>query len=371
MSIAFNAERWARVKDAHRKWWAGELDRPLITVTLSGYESDRPKPELPWRPFTSHYGLETAPEAIVDAWDYELSTRRFMGDGFPQIWPNFGPGVAAAFLGCDLVNGDNTSWFVPRETKPPGRLTIAPDDSAPWFKRIDSICRAAQARWEGLVQVSMTDLGGNLDIVSSFLPGEKLLLALYDEPDEVERLLWEAHHAWWHYFEALNRALQPANPGYSAWAPLFSETPYYMLQCDFCYMIGPEMFDRFVKPELAATCQRLDNPFYHLDGPGQLPHLDSLLTIPELKGVQWIPGAGRPGTEQWPDVYRRIHAAGKRIQLYNNQSPRGLDILDVLAKQIGDLRGVYFVVNLDREAEPLARELLLKYGCPLDAPVPA
>ena len=47
-------------------------------------------------------------------------------------------------------------------------------------------------------------------------------------------------------------------------------------------LISPQMFDEFAKPELEATCERLPRAFYHLDGPGQLPHLDSLLEIENL-----------------------------------------------------------------------------------------
>ena len=77
-------------------------------------------------------------------------------------------------------------------------------------------------------------------------------------------------------------------------------------------MIGPRMFDEFARPELEASCKKLDHAFYHLDGVGQLAHLDSLLTIKELKGVQWVPGEGKPQGEAWPDVYRKIIGAGKR-----------------------------------------------------------
>ena len=93
---------------------------------------------------------------------------------------------------------------------------------------------------------------------------------LYDAPEAVESKALEAHAMWWRYFQAFDQIIQPAHRGYSAWTPLYSQTPYYMLQCDFAYMISTPMFDRFVKPELQATCRRLANPFYHLDGRGQL-----------------------------------------------------------------------------------------------------
>lgn len=162
---------------------------------------------------------------------------------------------------------------------------------------------------------------------------------------------------WWRYFEEINEILQPVNPGYTAWTPIFSEAPYYMLQCDFCYMISTDMFDEFARPELAASCKKLVNPFYHLDGPGQLSHLDSLLEIEDLKGVQWIPGAGQPGYEEWPEVYRKIHDAGKLIQLSGD-----MKTLDTLVEQIGTAEGIVIMMGADISEEREAVAFLEKYG---------
>ena len=357
MGIDFDKSRWERVKENNRAWWAGELKRPLIHVAIGGHDPGRPAPELPAHHFTAFHDLSVPAEAIVDRWDYDLSCQRFLGDAFPSIWPNFGPGVAAAFMGAELRASvqAGTVWFHPKQELEMADIHLSYDGGNVWLRRIADIMRAAMERWEGLVQVAMTDLGGSLDILSTFRPSEKLLFDLYDCPDEVQRVNWEAHELWWRYFDELNSVLQPTNPGYSAWAGIYSETPHYMLQCDFCYMIGPDMFDEFVKPELAASCKRMPHGFYHLDGPGQLPHLDSLLSIPELAGVQWIPGSGVPDYDHWPEVYRKIRDAGKLIQLLGTPQ-----ILDAVAEQLGSAEGITFHPWCATEAE--ANELIAKYG---------
>jgi 5-methyltetrahydrofolate--homocysteine methyltransferase len=92
-----------------------------------------------------------------------------------------------------------------------------------------------------------------------------------------------------------------------------------MLQSDFAYMIGPAQFERWVVPDLVACCAQLDHGFYHLDGKGQIPHLDHLLSIPTLKGVQWIPGDGQPDAADpvWWPLLKRIRDAGKLVQIYS------------------------------------------------------
>jgi len=363
MSIAFAPEQWPALRAAHAAWWAGTLARPLLHITLNGRPAGRPAAAQPYHPFAAFYDLNVSADAVVDAWDYHLAQQAFLGDAFPVIWPNFGPGVVAAFLGATLMCGHDTVWFHPPQDVELAAVRLAYAADNVWLRRVKDICAAAMRRWQGLVQVGMTDLGGTLDILASFRPGEALLLDLYDQPEQVKRLTWEIH-AWWHkYFAEINTVLHPVNPGYTAWSPILSAQPYYMLQCDFAYMIGPAMFDEFVKPELAASCARIAHSFYHLDGPGQLPHLDSLVSIPALKGVQWIPGDGQPQSEAWPAVHKKIRAAGKLDQIFGagtwDETARRFDtIVDTL----GDARGLILIAEAPQERERDVRRFIERYA---------
>jgi 5-methyltetrahydrofolate--homocysteine methyltransferase len=81
-------------------------------------------------------------------------------------------------------------------------------------------------------------------------------------------------------------------------------------------MISPRMFERYVLPDLSACCGHLDHAFYHLDGKGEIPHLDMLLGIPRLQGIQWIPGDGQPSPDQWLFLLKRIRDGGKLCQVF-------------------------------------------------------
>ena len=332
MSIAFTPERWEQVRANYARWWAGESERPMLHVTARR-EPDRAPSLLPAKGFLTHYGLDVDPDEIVDAWDYQLSGTEFLADGYPGVWLNFGAGVLAAYCGCELRSDESTTWFFPRRKAPARDLHMAFDPENRWFRQTCAVARAGAERWRGDAMVNMADLGGASDVVSSFLTGERMLMDLYDDPEEIKRLMWETHTLWWHAFREIDRQFRTCSRGYSCWTPLFSEKPYYMLQSDFCYMIGPEMFDAFIKPELVASCRRLPHAFYHLDGIGELPHLDSLLAIPELKGIQWVQGAGKPGPMEWLDIYRRILDAGKHLQITGGTLQESLAAVDVLAKE--------------------------------------
>ena len=127
-------------------------------------------------------------------------------------------------------------------------------------------------------------------------------------------------------------------------------------------MIGPDMFNEFVRPELEAMCRRLTNSFYHLDGPGELPHLDSLLDMAGLDGIQWIPGAGQPDVENWPEVYRKIRTAGKLVQVFTSQSKYGWEIIDVLADQIGSAEGICVIGGGSVQDEDKILRIFERYG---------
>ena len=346
MSIAFSADRWHTIKRNYGRWWKHELERPLIPFILNGRDPGRDEPAAPLLSQQSCADFTWSAEDLIDRLDYELSKCAFLGDAYPYVNMDcFGPGVAAAFLGARLDNSSGRVWFFPPDDRPIAEIHFEYDPENAWLRRVKDIYRAGMARWQGQVLMGMTDLGGSLDILSTFRPSEKLLLDLYDHPAEVERLQWEAHTMWHRFYHELNAILQAHNPGYSDWGAIYSEKPTYMLQCDFSYMIGPKMFQRFVLPELAATCKRLGHSFYHLDGTGEIPHLPSLLAIEALDGVQWIHGDGKPDSGHWPAIFRAIHAAGKLIQVTSGSFPA----LRAIREQIGTLNGIHYRGHLGNE----------------------
>lgn len=360
MLNSFDQGRWNKIKEDARRWWAGDLGRPLIQVRLN--DRQRPVAALPSQPFASFYPMSVPVEQIVDRWEDDLQATTFLGDAFPHVCPNFGPGVIAAFLGAELVNGQDTVWFHPQADVVVDQLQFGFDPDNPWYRRCCDLVTAAVQRWQGSVQCALTDLGGNLDILSSFRPGEQLVYDLVDRPEQVKRLTWQAHEMWWQYFEAFTALTRGLTPGYSAWAAILSDEPHYMLQCDFCYMIGPDMFAEFVMPELKASADRLSHAFYHLDGPGQLVHLEALLAVDSIKGIQWVPGAGAADVGHWPQVYQDISAAGKKIHLASNMCERPFEILDVLAEQLGRVDHIVYTVEADLSQRDLAMTMLRKYG---------
>ena len=335
INLHFSEQDWERIERDWSAWWAGELERPI--VVLEG--SEPPPGGLPGaHRFTAAYPADMPAAEVLDRYQAHLEARRFYGDAWPKWWPNFGPGIIAGFLGAKVGCTPETVWFEPSAQVNIRDLHLAYDGDNVWLHRVRELTRAAVERWGDRVSVAHSDIGGNLDILASLCTTEQLLFDLCDHPGEVERLMNEITRLWIRYYNELYAIIQPAGRGTTAWAPVWAPGRHYMLQCDFAYMISPRMFERFVLPDIAACCEALDYAFYHLDGKGQIPHLDMLLSLDRLRGIQWIPGDGQPPVEEWLPLLKRIRDAGKLCQVYT--SPQGAQ---TIVRELGG-RGFAFSI---------------------------
>ena len=357
MSIRFDRDDWARVKASHAAWWNGELDRSLIHTKVR-LESASPACRAPLLSQANCNDFSYSPEELVERMDAELSSYEYYADSFPVVnFNSFGPGVTAAFAGARLDNSSGGVWFFPEEEKPVEEISIRYNPDNIWTRRIKDIYRAGGRKWKGNVLMSMPDLGGVMDIVATFAGTENLLYALYDEPEEVKRLVKEAHAAFTDAYRDLSSTLQEVgNPGFSDWDELYSDAPSYVLQSDFAYMVGPEMFGEFILGDLQEGCRELTNVIYHMDGIGQLPHLPQLLSMENLKAIQWVPGDGRPTGPYWMDVYRKIIASGRGCEVIASKA----DFLEI-SRELP--MGLYYKADFSDRTE--AERFLKMAGVPL------
>ena len=328
MAVHFDGNRMQALVDVYDRWWQGKLDRSLVRGVV---EQVYPKPYDAPAPILNQsncHDFSWTPEQIIDALDSDLSTKEFIGDGYPVVdFACYGPGVLAAFCGAKLDNSSGRVWFFPPVEDPDlSQVHVKYDPNNVWSRRIKDIYRAGLERWDGAVIMGFPDLGGVMDVVASMVGTENLLYAIVDEPEEVERLVKETQAAWYEAYNDFAEVLKPQG-AYTDWNGLLSRDPAYVIQCDFCYMISPKMFSRFVLPTLQEDARRLTNTIYHLDGIGELPHLDQILAIPELNAVQWVYGTGQPGPYAWVDVYQKIINAGKQIMIIENGMDNGYEQL--------------------------------------------
>ena len=352
MPAHFDFERKAQVLDTYTQWWNGTLDRPLARVTLKdAYPFPKSPSPAPCLSQASCADFSWSPEQIIDTMDDHLSREEYLGDAFPFVnFAAFGPGVLAALCGAKLDNSSGRVWFWPDKERELADIHVHYDPENPWAKRIKAIYRAGLEKWNGLVLMGMPDLGGVMDVAATFRGSENLLLDLYDDPEEVLRLVREIQDAWHAAYNDFAEVLKPQGC-FTDWSGLLSRDPSYILQCDFCYMIGNPMFKQFVLPTLREDAEKLTNTIYHLDGIGELNHLDDILALEKVNAVQWVFGAGKGPAADWLDVYKKIHASGK--QMWVIESPQ--DYLDIIEQLHCTPYGSFW---LDANERELAQKLI-------------
>ena len=350
MHVHFDLERMAAVKENHDRWWRGELDRPLTSVTITDAYPEIPSAVPPLSQATCA-DFSYSAEEVIEAMDCALGSREYLGDAFPIVhFSAFGPGSLAAFCGAKLDNSSGAVWFFPQKEQEIEEIHAKYDPENIYVKRIKSLYRAGLEKWNGAVMMSMPDLGGVMDVAASLRGSENLLMDLYDAPEEVLRLIGEIEVAWYEAYNDFAEVLKPQN-GYTDWSALLSSVPSYVTQCDFSYMIGNPMFREFVLPTLRKDPQKLENVIYHLDGVGELNHLDDILTIENLHAIQWQMGDGQRPAEEWLDVYRKIRAGGKEAWIVGKPQS--------YLKVLSEIHGTpYYVQSMKKEQMDLAQQIL-------------
>jgi len=345
------AGRWGDIVRRHEQWWAGQAGGPRVwyerrQAGLSGRAAN-------YNSWHCQYAFSIPAEEVILDFQAAAEATEYFCDAFPYFFVNFGPGLLAVALGCEPQVAENTVWFHPPAEVDITKLKLEFNQQHPWWRRMLELTKTACRILPEHVPVGFTDIGGNLDILASLLGTETLLMALTEHAEAVEASVERITDVWIEAYQQLYEIISRHRPGTTAWPQMWARGKMYMLQSDFAYMITPEMFSRFVMPDLRRCCRYLDYPFYHLDGQGQIPHLPQLLSIENLRGIQWVPGDGSPPPAKWLKLYPQIIEAGKLIQVYGSASEL-LQLLD----QIDRAQWKYFQCCIFHGTDSAVEEML-------------
>jgi hypothetical protein len=295
-------------------WWEGAiLDRATIHLT-----APKPTPQpLPTQAYPSEEARWLDVEGVVARADRQAANTYWAGDALPMFWPNLGPEILTGCMGAPLTFGATTSWSTPilYDWADIPTLQIQPDNL--YLQTLLAMIRLGLEVGKGKFVVGLTDIHPGADLAASFRDPQQLCVDILDAPEQVHALNVQLFPTYFDFYEMQRALLLAAGQTYtSSWLPLFAEDGrYYIPSCDFSIMISTAMFEEFFLPELLAEIDWLDRSIYHLDGPGALRHLDTLLAIEKLDAIQFVYGDGSGPATRWLPVYRRIQDAGKRIHV--------------------------------------------------------
>ena len=294
-------------------WWHGEvLDRVCIKITAPlkpGVVERGPEP--------TEEELEewwTDPEQVVGKLEAYLPGCWYGGEAFPVMFPVSiqMPAILANYLGSPLrLVGTETGWCEPIiedwEHCPELRL----NEGNKWYRKSVALLRKAGEAARGKCLVGVPGFNGPGEILAQLRGSERLAIDLVDNPEHVHETMGKINRLWLECWEKMNAIIHEYVEGYLFWMSIWSERPATDLQCDSSIMISNRMFREFFLGHIEQQTEWVERTIYHLDGPGAVRHLESLLELPKLTGVQWVPGAGAAPMSQWMPLLRRIQEAGK------------------------------------------------------------
>ncbi len=294
-------------------WQREVLDRPVTVFTVP-----KPLEERVPVPASRHANLATRWTDIqyqVELTLANMANTEYLGDSLPIAFPNLGPEIFSSFYGCPLHFGEDTSWSDPilEEWGQAERITL---DWNSWpMKWLHEMTDAFLEAGKEKFITGMTDWHPGGDAIAAFRDPQRLAMDMIENLGAVNKLLARLESDYFQVYDVFYEKLKAAGQPITSWTPLVADGRYYIPSNDFSIMISKAMYDDVFLPGLRRECQFLDRTIYHLDGPGALRHLDSILAIPELDALQWVFGAGNEGFERWAWVYQKAQAAGKGIQV--------------------------------------------------------
>lgn len=293
--------------------------------------------KLKWKSMEDKY--QNA-EQIVGRYRHFCETHEFLGESFPNLNVDFGPGSLAAYLGSDISFKEDTIWFHPCiedwDEVPAFRF----DSENPWFQKHLALVKRCRELAGDDFYVDMPDLMENLDVLASLKNAQELLCDMLEDPDSIEERVRQVDDIYYEYYDRFYDTIKDTEGGnaytvFQIWGP--GRT--VKLQCDLSAMISPDYFRDFVQESLRRQAQGADQVLYHLDGPQAIRHLDALMEIEEIDALQWTSGdAGPDGTlEEWDAIYDKARAAGKSlwIKVYSGEFEDWLRNVDRIVQKYG------------------------------------
>ncbi len=307
-------------------WWSNELlDRPALIVSAPR----EPRYELPVPEWKDWDALWTDPSVVIPRIENRMAATWFGGEAFPVLFPVSVHlvSITCKYLGAENIYVDeHTTWSKPFLDSLSDRRPLRFDPDNLWWKKTVSLLEAGAARIkEGNLEcfLGIPDLNGPTEILAGIRGSQEFALDFYDDQEAIRPAVREVQDAWFEAWERCGRICEdlPSARAHGLGGPFFwmgiwSSKPAVDLQSDVSCLISEDQFQSHFLGFIREQTERIERTIYHLDGPGAIRHLDSLLSLPELSAVQWVQGAGAGPLTDWIDLMKRILDRGKPVFAY-------------------------------------------------------
>jgi len=325
-------------------FWEQEIiDRPLTSITL------KKEKQIPMKQKTYN--------TLEDKWmDFEYRAQEyinyfensvFYADAAPVAFPNLGPEIFSATCGCEYNFGETTTWSEPcildwEKDYDKGRL----NHNSEYFKALEQYTKVLLEVGKDKFIVGLTDFHPGGDHLAALRNPQNLCIDMIENVDYVKEKLAQSYEDYFECFDYFYNITKQDNIPISTWLNALGSKKMYIPSNDFSCMISKKMFDDVFLDGIIKECDFLDQSIYHLDGPGALIHLDSILDIKKLNGLQWVCGASNEGYQKWIKIYQKIQNKKKSLMLY--LKPNEIDLVFETLRPEGVWLTIYDVENKEQ-----------------------
>ena len=276
--------------------------------------------------------------------------QRFNAETFPVYMPNLGPNFFAATHGAELIFGENTSWCEPviRSMDDLKKIRFSKDNL--YYRQMRKLTEAALQICGDQFWVGYTDLHPGMDCAAAWRGTENLCLDLMLDPEMVRELLRLSTEHLLEVYNEYHELLTAHNQPSVTWMNIpVPGGRMHIPSNDFSFMISPGQFNEFALPILQKEVKTMTHNVFHVDGLGVARHIDSILSVPEIRAIQWVQGMA----DDYPIMqhlafirYIQSKGASVIVDLDKKDLEKFMDCMSP--------KGIFLWVATDNEAEEMA-----------------
>jgi hypothetical protein len=285
-------------------------------------------------------------EYQIDQHLTEVKNKKHLAETIPVFFPNLGPEVYSAFYGGEMEYRDVTSYYKTyiREWEEMKYLKL---DTGNWYwQKLEALTDLAIEKCNGYSLVGYTDLHPGLDCAAAWRDPEQFCLDLLLNPEESKELLHKAEMDFHYIFNYWDKKLKDSKQLSVTWIGLPSFGKFHIPGADFSSMLSTEMYVEYGLPRLQNEVKGMDHVVSHCDGKGVAKHIDQILTVPEIRAIQWVQGVGDDEPiMQWVPFIRELQSQGKGVMV--DLKPKELERF----MQAVDPRGIFLCISAEEEIQ--------------------
>jgi len=301
MEINLN-QNWEQAQKRLEAFWQFEIiDRPCLPVYVAPPVSGPKIPDL-----LQYY---TDPQNFFAIEREKYLAREYLGEAFPVIYTPWR--VLPVLLGAEYECQPETIWYHPN-VQSLTEINLADFTiNHPVIEHMENLLKNCAQLGAGECFIAYPPLA-NTDEPAIMSGYSQFCVDLIEHIDEALLLESQLVAIWKKLYDRFTGAINQNIGGTCSWLPAWFPGRTALIEFDLGGMISPRLFKRFLPYQLERAAY-VERAIYHLDGPGALVHLDTLIGLSELDGIQWEPGDGSGSILDWIPVMQRIQAGGKRL----------------------------------------------------------